>query len=45
VRAAAATLEKYVNLELRLVGDQAELQGLVTRFVGDNPRLTFVHAS
>jgi glycerol-3-phosphate acyltransferase PlsX len=45
VRAAAATLEKYANIELRLVGDQSELQGLVARIVGDNSRLHIVHAS
>jgi len=45
VRAAAATLEKYVNIELLLVGDQSELQELVTRIVGDNSRLHIVHAS
>ncbi|TFG40914.1 MAG: phosphate acyltransferase PlsX [Chromatiales bacterium] len=45
VRAAAATLQKYRNIELRLVGDQTELQSLVARIVGDNPRLQIVHAS
>ena len=45
VRAAAATLKKYANVELQLVGDQSELQNLVTRIVGDNPRLQIVHAS
>ena len=45
VRAAAATLAKYVNIELLLVGDQSELQELVTQIVGDNPRLHIVHAS
>lgn len=45
VLAAAATLLKYRNVELRLVGDQAELQSLVSRIVGDNPRLQIVHAS
>jgi glycerol-3-phosphate acyltransferase PlsX len=45
VRASAATLLKYRNVELRLVGDQAELQSLVSRIVGDNPRLQIVHAS
>ncbi len=45
VHAAAATLKKYRKIELRLVGDQAELQGLVKRIVGDNPRLQIVHAS
>jgi len=45
VRAAAATLEKYANIELIVVGDQAELQDLVTRIVGENSRLKIVHAS
>ncbi len=45
VRAAAATLEKYANVELVLVGEQAELQDLVTRIVGENPRLSIAHAS
>ena len=45
VRAAAATLEKYANIELIIVGDQAELQALVTRIVGNNPRLKIQHAS
>jgi glycerol-3-phosphate acyltransferase PlsX len=45
VRAAAATLDKYANIELQLVGDQSELQDLVTRIVGNNPRLHIVHAS
>jgi len=45
VRAAGATLERYSNVELILVGDEVELQGLVTRIVGDNPRLTIKHAS
>jgi len=45
VRAAAATLEKYANIELIIVGDQVELQGLVTRIVGENSRLKIVHAS
>ena len=45
VRAAAATLEKYANIELIVVGDQDELQELVTRFVGENARLKIVHAS
>lgn len=45
VRAAAATLKKYTNIQLRLVGDRSELEDLVTRIVGDNPRLQIVHAS
>ncbi len=45
MRAAAATLEKYEHIELVVVGDQPELQGLVSRIVGDNSRLKIVHAS
>ena len=45
VRAAAATLEKYANIELIIVGDRAELQDLVTRIIGENSRLKIVHAS
>jgi len=45
VRAAAATLEKYTNIELIIVGEQAELQDLVTRIIGQNSRLRIVHAS
>jgi len=45
VRAAAATLRKYRNLDLILVGDQTELEVLAGRLVGDDPRLRIVHAS
>jgi glycerol-3-phosphate acyltransferase PlsX len=45
VRAANASLQKYVNLKLLLVGDRRELQDLVTRIIGDAPRLKIVHAS
>ena len=45
VRAAAATLGKYKNLELILVGDQEELTRLVANIVGDHPRLRIQHAS
>ena len=45
VRAANRALREYSQLELLLVGDQEELQGHVTRIVGDEPRLTVVHAS
>ena len=49
VHAAAATLSKYSNIELRLVGDQPELQELVSRIIGDddrdNDRLQIVHAA
>ena len=45
VRAAASTLEKYTDIELLLVGDESELQDLVTRIVVDRQRLHIVHAS
>ena len=45
VRAAAASLEKHTGLELVLVGDREELSGLVTRIVGNEPRLRVVHAT
>ena len=45
VRAAAATLQKYANIELLLVGDETELQALVTGIVGSDPRLKIRHAS
>ena len=40
VRAANASLELHPNLELILVGDEAELKSLASRIVGDNDRLT-----
>ena len=45
VRAAAASLDKHTGLELILVGDREELSGLVTRIVGNEPRLRIVHAT
>ncbi len=45
VRAAAATLDKYAHVELIIVGDQVELQALVAQIIGDNSRLTIVHAT
>ena len=45
VRAAYASLQKHANLELILVGDQDELNGLLTRIVANEPRLRVVHAS
>lgn len=39
VRAANASLELHPNLELILVGDEAELSDLATRIVGKNNRL------
>jgi len=38
-------LQKNSQLDLLLVGCQDELQGHVTRIVGDEPRLSIVHAS
>ena len=45
VRAAAATLQKYRNLELVLVGDGDELHGLVDGIIGSDSRLRIQHAS
>ena len=45
VRAAAASLEEHTQLDLVLVGDERELQGLVTRIVGSESRLQIVGAS
>ena len=45
VRAANATLNRHPALELLLVGDKAELTGYVTQIVGEQPRLSIVHAS
>lgn len=45
VRAAAAALQKHTALELVLVGDEAQLRDLVTRIVGNEARLSIVHAS
>ena len=45
VRAAYASLQKHTNLELILVGDQDELNALLTRIVSNEPRLRVVHAS
>jgi glycerol-3-phosphate acyltransferase PlsX len=45
VRAAHQALRKNSRLELLLVGDKDELQGHVTKIIGDEPRLTIVHAS
>ena len=45
VRAAAATLRKYRNLELILVGDGAELERLAADIVGQDSRLRIEHAS
>lgn len=45
VRAAAATLKKYANLDLILVGDERELNDLVDRIIGNVSRLRIEHAS
>lgn len=49
VRAAAATLAKYVHIKLALVGDETILNKLVAQIIGDtdgdNDRLRVVHAS
>ncbi len=45
VRAAAATLQKYRNLELILVGDGDELGDLVSTIIGNDSRLRIEHAS
>ena len=45
VRAAKACLERHVNLELILVGDESELRHLVTRIVGNEPRLKIRHST
>lgn len=45
VRAAAATLRKYRNLELILVGDGEELERLAADIVGQDTRLRIEHAS
>lgn len=45
VRASSACLEKHARLEIILVGDEHELQSLVNRLVGAEPRLTIRDAS
>jgi glycerol-3-phosphate acyltransferase PlsX len=45
VRAAAATLEKYRNVDLILVGDESELNGLCKKLIADRSRLRVQHAS
>ncbi|RLA35417.1 MAG: phosphate acyltransferase PlsX [Gammaproteobacteria bacterium] len=45
VRAAHSCLEKHPNLELILVGDEDELNGLVTRIVGSEKRLGIKHST
>ena len=45
VCAAKMSLDRHVNLELILVGDEVELTSLVTRIVGDQPRLGIRHSS
>ncbi len=45
VRAAHKALREHANIKLLLVGDPEELQGHVTRIVGDEQRLSIVSAS
>jgi len=45
VRAAHKALREHANIKLLLVGDREELQGHVTRIVGDEQRISIVHAS
>jgi glycerol-3-phosphate acyltransferase PlsX len=45
VRAAAATLEKYRDVELILVGDENQLEALCGSIVRDRSRLRVQHAS
>lgn len=45
VRAAAATLRRYRNVELILVGDETELDRLAGHVVGDDRRLCIRNAS
>ena len=45
VRAAKNCLDDHVNLELILVGDEAELRDHVVRIVGDDDRLSIRHAT
>ena len=45
VRAAYLALNEHANIEFLLVGDESELRRHVTRIVGDDPRLSIVHAS
>ena len=45
VRAAKLCLDRHVNLELILVGDENELQDHVTRIVGDDARLHIRNAT
>ena len=45
VRAAAATLSKYRNVDLLLVGNESELKSLVARHAGNDSRLSIIPAS
>ncbi len=45
VRAARACLDRTANLELILVGDEDEIDSLVTRIVGNEPRLSICPAT
>ncbi len=45
VRAAHHALKKHASLELVVVGNQEELRDHVARIMGDEPRLSIVHAA
>ncbi|MDH3337353.1 MAG: phosphate acyltransferase PlsX [Gammaproteobacteria bacterium] len=45
VRAAHRALHKHAKLKLLIVGDEEELRGHIMRIIGDEPRLSIVHAS
>jgi glycerol-3-phosphate acyltransferase PlsX len=45
VRAAVASLDKHAGLRLVLVGDEPQLNDLVTRMAGEQSRLSILHAS
>ena len=45
VRAAAAALKRYRNIELVLVGDESELSGYVRDIIGGDARVRIHHAS
>jgi glycerol-3-phosphate acyltransferase PlsX len=45
VRAAQKALREHANIKLLLVGDGEELQRHVARIIGDEQRLSIVHAS
>tara|TARA_B100001057_G_scaffold91246_1_gene87601 strand:- start:16636 stop:17646 length:1011 start_codon:yes stop_codon:yes gene_type:complete len=45
VHAAFATLNKYRNIELKIIGNQAELDNLVEKIIGEDSRVQIVHTS